>query len=361
MSTPEALQHIAGPLLRWYETNARSLPWRDQPTPYRVWISEIMLQQTRVEAVKPYFERFINALPDLSALAAVEEENLLKLWEGLGYYNRARNLKKAAEKIMQQFHGQMPNTYESLLELPGIGPYTAGAIASIACGVTIPAVDGNVLRVVARLTANRDDISKETTKKLYAGWLKEILPAGRAGDFNQAMMELGATVCLPKTSAKCMDCPVQQLCGAYRSKIVDSLPLKSAKKTRRIEEKTVFILSWEGKYAVVKRPSKGLLSGLWELPNTDGKLTPAEAGQHLSFQGFKLNRLKPLENSKHVFTHVEWQMSGYFAKITACPVRQNLRWITPAELKNEIALPSAFAAYRKIIAANANDASTNSH
>lgn len=351
MNMPEALAHIASPLLAWYEKNARALPWRDQPTPYRVWISEIMLQQTRVEAVRPYFERFICALPDLNTLATVEEEHLLKLWEGLGYYNRARNLKKAAIEVLQSHHGKMPSSYEELLKLPGIGPYTAGAIASIACGAPVPAVDGNVLRVVARLTSNRNDIARESTKQLFSSWLKEILPINRAGDFNQAMMELGATVCLPKNAAKCPCCPVQPWCDARRLNIVATLPVKAAKKARRIEEKTVFLLFINKKFAIAKRPSRGLLAGLWELPNTDGRLTPEQVEQHLDFQGFKVKRMVALQSAKHIFTHVEWHMSGYFIHLTTDPAKHNLRWVTPAELKNDIALPSAFDAYRTLISA----------
>ena len=197
------LEKIVKPLLAWYDKGRRILPWRESPTPYHVWVSEIMLQQTRVEAVKPYYDRFMQELPDIEALAKVDEEKLLKLWEGLGYYNRARNLKKSAEKIVIDYEGQMPDSYEELVKLTGIGSYTAGAIASIAFGKPYPAVDGNVLRILARLRLDERDILDAGVKRAVETELLQVIPKDRPGDFNQALMELGAVVCVPNGMPKC--------------------------------------------------------------------------------------------------------------------------------------------------------------
>ena len=210
------LYKIVEPLLAWYEKNRRKLPWRENVSAYRVWVSEIMLQQTRVEAVKPYFARFIDALPDVSDLADCEEEKLLKLWEGLGYYNRVRNMQKAAKTVMEEYGGQLPDDYEKLLSLKGIGSYTAGAIASIAYGIPVPAVDGNVLRIITRLTQDESDIMKQSVKKRVEQALLEVMPQKRAGVFNQALMELGATVCVPNGAPLCEACPWKEFCLAKK-------------------------------------------------------------------------------------------------------------------------------------------------
>lgn len=337
------LDEIVGPLLAWYRSCARALPWRDQPTPYRVWISEIMLQQTRVEAVKPYFDRFLAALPDINALAEVPEEMLLKLWEGLGYYNRARNLQKAARCIVRDFGGTLPADYDALLTLPGIGPYTAGAIASIAYNLPMPAVDGNVLRVVSRLLASPHDIAADGVKKAVFARLYEILPPDAPGAFNQALMELGATVCLPKSAARCVDCPVATLCLAKAQNAVASLPVKAPKKARRPEERTVFLLLASGKAAFRKRPPTGLLAGLWELPHVNGRLSAEQARAYLAERfGFSARALAPLPDAKHIFTHVEWQMCGYAASIDQPLQSDGLLWIDAQALAEGFAVPSAF-------------------
>ncbi|MBS1318231.1 MAG: A/G-specific adenine glycosylase, partial [Lachnospiraceae bacterium] len=231
------LEQIVQPLLDWFDQNARILPWREKPEPYRVWVSEIMLQQTRVEAVKPFFERFTEALPDIKALAECEQDRLLKLWEGLGYYNRVRNMQKAAQYMTRFYDGRMPADYEKLLALPGIGPYTAGAVASIAFEIPVPAVDGNVLRVITRITENDGDILKQSVKRLVETELLKIMPEGRSGAFNQALMELGAVVCVPNGPARCEACPVSEYCLAYRHGTVEELPIKAPKKERILQNR----------------------------------------------------------------------------------------------------------------------------
>ena len=339
--------NIAQPLLSWYEKNARILPWRDDPAPYRVWISEIMLQQTRVEAVTPYFERFLKTLPNIRALSVVPDEQLMKLWEGLGYYSRARNLKKAAQVLVQDFNGELPSSFASLKTLPGIGPYTAGAIASIAFGKPVPAVDGNVLRVISRLTASPENVSEAKVRQAMGDRLIQIMPPERAGDFNQALMELGATVCLPNGMPKCENCPLKSMCEGYLRGIAHTLPLKDAKKKRRIEQKTVFILISGGKAALLKRPANGLLAGLFELPNTDGILDFDAASCLLETWGIPALSLEPAGEAKHIFTHVEWHMNGYLVYTDSMPGR--FLWRSLGEITHDCALPSAFRTYTKIL------------
>lgn len=344
----EYLSEIVEPLLVWYHKNARVLPWREQPLPYYVWISEIMLQQTRVEAVKPYFDRFITALPTVRALALAEEAVLLKLWEGLGYYNRVRNLQKAAKVILEQYGGELPGDYEQLLALPGIGPYTAGAISSIAFGIPMPAVDGNVLRVISRVLASREDIGKEAVKKEIAGRLSTVLPHGRVGAFNQALMELGATVCLPNGTPQCLVCPLRETCLARREGIETELPVKQKKKPRKIEARTVFLLISDGRAALRRRGDAGLLAGLWELPNLLGDLSEAEAKRAVREWDLSPVKIEKLPAAKHIFSHVEWHMTGYQITVKNSE-NTELCWANPKELERDYALPSAFSAYRSIL------------
>ena len=250
------LEEIVSPLVEWYRENKRILPWRDKNNAYYTWVSEIMLQQTRVEAVKPYFQRFITELPDIEALAECPEEKLLKLWEGLGYYNRVRNMQEAARTVKNEYNGRLPEDYQALLSLKGIGSYTAGAIASIAYGIAVPAVDGNVLRVISRITESTEDISKQSVRKKIEQQLQQIMPSECPGDFNQALMELGAIVCVPNGQAKCEECPVASACLACRHDKVEGIPVKAPKKARTLEDKTVFIIQ-DGEYtAIRKRPEK---------------------------------------------------------------------------------------------------------
>ena len=309
MREPFDLTTLIEPLLNWFKDHARVLPWRNEPTPYRVWVSEIMLQQTRVEAVKPYFDRFLKELPDVAALSDCPEEKLLKLWEGLGYYNRVRNMQIAAQTVMENYHGELPADYEALTKLKGIGHYTAGAIASIAFGIPVPAVDGNVLRVISRVTEDDADIMKASVRTAMEKDLLEIMPENRAGAFNQALMELGATVCLPNGAPLCEACPWKEVCRAQKSGRWRELPVKSKAKARRIEDRTVLVIKAEDKVLLHKRANKGLLAGLYEFPNVEGHLKEEEVITYLKKMGLSPIRLKKLEDSRHIFSHIEWHMT----------------------------------------------------
>ena len=324
-------------LLSWYQHSARDLPWRRTNDAYAIWISEIMLQQTRVAAVIPYYERFLRELPDVHALANVEDDRLHKLWEGLGYYSRARNLKKAAGEIVSRFGGQMPREYDALLSLSGIGEYTAGAIASIAFGERVPAVDGNVLRVYARFFGVARDIRDLAFKKEVRAFLLPLVPSEHPGAFNAALMELGATVCLPNGQPKCAECPVREDCVAYREGKTAELPLLSAKKARKIERKTVFALSMNGALIGYRRPESGLLAGLWQLPEAAGDLTDAEAALWLGEHGILPTGELRFYERKHIFTHIEWHMRVCAAEVSATTLPEG--WIV---LDESHALPTAF-------------------
>lgn len=346
------LDRIALPLLAWYDRGRRILPWRESPTPYHVWISEIMLQQTRVEAVKPYYDRFIRELPDVESLAGVEEEKLLKLWEGLGYYNRARNLKRAAEKIVADYGGEMPGEYEELVKLPGIGSYTAGAVSSIAFRRAVPAVDGNVLRILSRLRMDERDILDAKVKKEIEAELSEAIPRERPGDFNQALMELGAVVCVPNGAPKCERCPWETFCEAKKTGRMTEFPHKSPKKPRGIEQKTILLIRDEDKIALHKRADKGLLAGMYEFPAMPGEQTEEKVLAYLKTLGVAPLRIEKLPPSKHIFTHKEWHMTGYAIRVDELERMQpaeDLLFVTPGEIENGYPIPSAFAAYREFI------------
>jgi len=342
------LEEIVVPLLEWYDKQARVLPWRSKPTPYRVWVSEIMLQQTRVEAVKPYFARFMKELPTVKKLAACPEEELLKLWEGLGYYNRVRNMQKAAQILVKENKGEIPARFDELIKLPGIGKYTAGAISSIAFGIPVPAVDGNVLRVITRITADARDIAKDSVKQSIAKDIQEIIPMRRAGDFNQALIELGAIVCVPNGPAKCSECPVSHLCEANRQNIVAELPKKAPKKPRTIEKKTILLMKDGEKVAIRKRPKKGLLAGMYELPNVEGELSEDEALEIVKSYDLVPLFIEKLEDSKHIFTHKEWHMTGYAIRVEELEGdAPGLLFVDREKAEREYPIPAAFAAYTK--------------
>ncbi len=324
----------------YYRKNGRSLPWRENPTPYSVWISEIMLQQTRIEAVIPYYYRFISALPDAAALADADEENLLKLWQGLGYYSRARNLKKAAQLLVEQYGGTLPEDVSLLRRLPGIGDYTAGAIASIAYGKPEPAVDGNVLRVVMRLLGCEADILQPQTKKAVSEALKRVYPQGQAaGYLTQGIMELGETICLPGGSPLCQRCPLRELCDALATGRTEQLPVRAEKKARRMEPRTVLLMQWNDRFALNKRPDSGLLANLWELPNELGHRTPDELRKRYPHA----KTITPLPGAKHIFSHVEWHMTGWKILLTEPP--DGFTMATAAEIRERYAVPNAFRAY----------------
>ncbi len=342
------METAAEPLIRWYDEGRRILPWREDATPYHVWVSEIMLQQTRVEAVKPYYDRFMKALPDIAALAGAEEEELLKLWEGLGYYNRVRNLKKAAQIVMEKYDGRMPGEYEKLIELPGIGSYTAGAVSSIAYGRRVPAVDGNVLRVLSRLRGDDRDISKPQVRSEIEEELQLTMPKDRPGDFNQALMELGAMVCVPTGMPHCTKCPWEKLCIAHLNGRELEFPYKTPKKPRTIEEKTVLIIRDETKAALIQRPKKGLLAGMYEFPCLEGHLTRRQVIAYLKKEGLSVLRIEPLEESRHIFTHKEWHMIGYAVKVDELAKKSSqgsMIFAEPDEIKDKYPIPSAYRVY----------------
>ncbi len=348
------------PLLPWYRANARDLPWRRTKDPYHIWVSEIMLQQTRVEAVIPYYHRFLAALPDVAALATAPEAQLLKLWEGLGYYSRVRNMQKAARAVMAEHGGVFPHTYDEIRALCGVGDYTAGAIGSFAFDLAVPAVDGNVLRVAARLAACDGDILATKTKRALTAAVAAAQPAAHAADFNQAMIELGATVCLPNGAPKCEECPLRDRCEAHKRGLECTLPVRRAAAPRRIEEKTVVILRAGDRVALRRRPDTGLLAGLFEPLCLSGKRTLAQLRERLAAVGITPLYLSPLEESKHIFTHIEWHMVG-FEVILPAEIDPSVLDIPHDGVKNPVndffyapreeideryAVPTAYRAYR---------------
>ncbi len=371
MPTQIHLSDFSRPLLAWYDASHRDLPWRREPTPYRVWVSEIMLQQTRVEAVKPYFARFTEALPTVDALASCDPTRLNKLWEGLGYYSRVRNLQKAAKVIMEEHGGTIPASYDALLKLPGIGSYTAGAISSFAFGIPAPAVDGNVLRVLARITADTRNILDPAVKKDYEEAVLAVIPHDRPGDYNQALIEVGATVCGPNLAPSCSTCPLREVCRAHAEGLTDSIPHREKKQPRRREEKTVLVIRDGAHTLLHRRPEAGLLAGLYEFPSLDGFVDEKRIAAYVRDLGLEPLRVLALGNAKHIFTHIEWHMTGYAVTVADSAVTANIS-LSPAPqgaektgssltfrpdeegdyvfastqgLTDTYAIPSAFAAY----------------
>lgn len=336
-------------LFSWYTSHFRALPWRVDVTPYHVWISEIMLQQTRIEAVIPYYQRFISALPDVAALASVSEDALLKLWEGLGYYSRARNLQKAARVLVEKYHGALPADYDCLLSLPGIGEYTAGAITSIAFSIPAPAVDGNVMRVLSRLTGDDTDVLSTAGKKRFSNLAWELVPEEQPGRFNQALMELGETVCVPNGTPRCDVCPLRSECVACRDGLTNSLPVRIKKTKRRVEQRAVLLIRSAGDPPAVllhRRDDTGLLAGLWELPNTTAE-NPLEA-LDASLRTY-CRLVGELPESRHLFSHIEWRMSGYAYDITEpITLPDGYALATLEELQASYPLPSAFRTYSQL-------------
>ena len=347
------LEEIVRPLVKWYRDNKRILPWRDKDNAYYTWVSEIMLQQTRVEAVKPYFQRFITELPDIQSLAECPEEKLLKLWEGLGYYNRVRNMQEAAKTVKDEYNGRLPEDYQALLSLKGIGSYTAGAIASIAYGEKVPAVDGNVLRVISRITESTEDISRQSVRRKIEQQVSQIMPSDCPGDFNQALMDLGSSICIPNGEPFCENCPWESICKAHKYGQETDFPVKAKKKQRKIEKKAVFLIEVSDKIILHKRPEKGLLSGLWELPNLDGELSAKELSEQMKKWEIGDYMIEPLGEGKHIFSHVEWQMRGYRLQMRDISEKllEKEEWIAVSreDLEEKYAIPSAFSAYIKFM------------
>lgn len=344
------LREAVEPVIQWYRENHRDLPWRNTRDPYRIWVSEIMLQQTRVEAVKRYYERFLSELPTVKELAEVPEDRLMKLWEGLGYYNRARNMQKAARQVMEEYQGEFPHTYDTIRSLAGIGNYTAGAVSSFAFGIPKPAVDGNVLRVLSRILASEEDIMKACVRSWMERAVEEVIPEQNASDFNQGLIELGALICVPNGDPKCRECPAAGLCLAREKGIQTRLPVKAKAKARRIEKRTVLIFRDARGVAIRKRPSRGLLAGLYELPNVEGHLTGRQAADYGKSIGLMPVRVRKLEEAKHIFSHVEWHMIGYEMLVDELEKSCGAEMIfaKKEELETVYSIPSAFESYMNL-------------
>lgn len=328
MEQNELLGRAVAPLLQWYEENKRDMPWRGETDFYKILVSEIMLQQTRVEAVREYYVRFLDRFPTAHSLAHATEEEVLKAWQGLGYYNRARNLQCAAKQICEN---GVPKSYEEVCALKGVGEYTAGSLSSIALGLPYPAVDGNVLRILTRLFADGGKIDDKAVRTRFAQALKEVYPP-QASQFCQALMELGAIVCVPNGAPLCDLCPWQAFCRAHVQGEELLYPVRSPKKERRIEQYKVLVLEYDGEYALVKRAEKGLLAGLWQFPMYGMDCGEGEFGQ-----------VKKRKKAKHVFSHIEWHMTGY--EIAAREKFKQFEWAGAEEIERQYALPSAFKAF----------------
>ena len=339
------LEVLPGLLLPWYRENRRELPWRQTADPYRIWVSEIMLQQTRVEAVKGYYARFLDRLPDIAALARCDDDELHKLWEGLGYYSRVRNLKKAARVIEERHGGIFPQDHAAVLALPGIGDYTAGAICSIAFSLPTPAVDGNVLRVLARLRADEEAIDLPQVKKRVREELAAVYPTDCPGEFTQALMELGATVCVPNGEPKCSLCPCREICEGREN--WQRLPVKLPKRAKKQEDRTVFVLHCGDRYAIEKRPSRGLLADLWQFPNVAGHLSAAEAVAWAEERGLHPRNVEKSIDRNHIFTHIRWDLRGWFLEVDS--MAGGFTWLTLDEIDTQAALPTAFRQFREEI------------
>ena len=340
------MNKITEKLISWYQENKRDLPWRHTKNPYFIWISEIMLQQTRVEAVKVYYERFIKELPTLEDLANVKEDKLLKLWEGLGYYSRVRNMQKTAKILIKKGFKNLPNTKEELLFLPGIGAYTAGAILSIAFDIPTPAIDGNVYRVLGRLYKIENSITKNSAYKIYEERLRKLLPKQNTSDFTQSFMDLGSSICTPK-SPKCSECPLRLECKAYKENKMENYPVKDKKIEQKIEERIVFLFVCKNKVAIRKREDKGLLASLYEFPNTLDLSSVKEIENTLIDKSISFLSVTEIGEAKHIFSHKIWYMKGYVIELKK-PLNEFL-WVTKGELKNKYSIPSAFSYFYEYI------------
>jgi len=335
-------------LAEWYEEHKRPLPWRDAGNPYDVWLSEIMLQQTRIEAVKPKFLAFKESLPEIKDLADCEDDFLMHLWEGLGYYSRARNLKKCAAVLVKEYNSQLPDDYALLKKLPGIGPYTAGAIGSIAFNLPVSAVDGNVMRVLARVFAIKDDVRDPKTKEQIEKTIEHVYQTENFpyGNFNQGLMELGETVCLPNGRPLCELCPLSHIC----SKQWETIPYRSKLKERKIINRTILLITDGESYLLHKRPDTGLLASLYEFPGIEKECDEEEVFNIVSAMGYIPSSITKLEDSKHIFTHLEWHMAAYEITVSEM-IKANDKSYTAVKRKDmrNYAIPSAFETYKKYI------------
>ncbi len=334
-------------LLDWYNKEARELPWRSNPTPYRVWVSEMMLQQTRVETVIPYFLRFMEEVPTVEALASIDEEKLLKLWQGLGYYTRALNLKKAATILVKEHQGEIPSQRGALEKLPGIGPYSAGAISSIAFQKKETLMDGNVLRVMARVMGIQADLRDRKTQDTIRKFLENRIPDNRPGDFNQGLMELGATRCLPNGQPLCHRCPLYSMCQASILGLTEEIPYKPVKKPRDIQNWTVLLLHYHEFYAIEKRKSQGLLAKMWSFPMVEGHMPIEEVVNMLEEKGYMISKIAGIGAGKHVFTHIEWHMIGYEVGIDFIPKENDFIWVNKKTMDDTYAMPKAYSVFSK--------------
>ena len=348
----QSLQTVFALLTEWYHVYKRDLPWRRTKDPYAIWVSEIMLQQTRVEAVKPYYARFLEELPTIRHLAEADEEQILKLWEGLGYYSRVRNMQAAAKQVMAEYDGKMPADHKALLRLKGIGPYTAGAVASIAFSLPFAAVDGNVLRVFSRLYNDPAAVTEPAVKKAFTARVMEHQPPDAPGDYNQALMELGALVCVPNGAPLCEKCPLAHLCAARAAGTALELPRKAAPKPRRLQPVTLALLESPAGFLLQQRPQKGLLAGLWQPVLWEGEtLAAGEVLARLQAMGVDTGTAAPeaLPAAKHIFSHIEWHMNGILLHVPAQDAPAGCVWASREALQAEYTLPGAFKAYRKLI------------
>ena len=325
-------------LIGWFEEEQRNLPWRKDKDPYKVWVSEIMLQQTRVDTVIPYFNRFIEQFPTIQALSEAEEDKVLKAWEGLGYYSRARNLQSAVKEVQEKYNGIVPNNQKEISSLKGVGPYTAGAILSIAYGIPEPAVDGNVMRVLARIISIWEDIAKPSTRKIFEEAVRNIISHDNPSFFNQALMELGALICTP-TSPSCLLCPVREHCHAFSEGTERELPVKTKnKKQRHVQIVAAVLVNNESKILIHKRPSSGLLANLWEFPNVEVHLPHIhekeqlkEAVRNLYEAEIQVNEM--IGQIEHVFSHLTWNINAYTGSVHFVEETDTLKLVTLKEIE----------------------------
>jgi A/G-specific adenine glycosylase len=340
-------------LISWFKREQRELPWRKDRDPYKVWVSEIMLQQTRVDTVIPYFNRFLEWFPTLEDLAAAEEEKILKAWEGLGYYSRVRNLQSAVKEVQEKYNGIVPNNPEDISSLKGVGPYTAGAILSIAYGIPEPAVDGNVMRVLARILSIWEDIAKPATRKVFEQAVRRLISQTDPSSFNQALMELGALICTP-TSPSCLLCPVREHCRGFYEGTQNELPIKSKKtKQKQVQIAAFFLTDKDGKILIHKRPNQGLLANLWEFPNVEIDFALQNEKRQLSglsadTLGVEIESIKRMGQIQHVFSHLIWNIDAYTGIVTSFPEEEQEWKLVSVEELDDFAFPVPYQKMRKL-------------